>query len=783
MKAGVWVVHTDLVKLLLAAGVRCGLPVEWSLAELLERGLVDEGGALLASAFEGREDLPDTIHLPAGVTSIGKRTFHGRTNIITLTIPPGVTTIGKQAFLNCSGITTLTIPLGVRDIGLVAFQGCSGITTLTFPPSISTIKAGAFISCSSLTTLIIPPSVTIIEATAFAMCTSIITLTLSTALTIIQAHTFAGCNSIANLTIPQGVTTIEKLAFGGCSSITTLTIPSGVEAIREHAFAGCDSITTLTIPSEVTVIGEHAFKDCSSITTIISDGTVLMEKGMFLFLIVVQTPEHMALMSRLTTAGIALVDLTVAIHDLDQQIHLLKLMASCNSLAGIYQTVEADISLLCNTNTSYPLLLQDPMLLPLKLKRKWIQYRLLQVVGSKPGATRVQLHGVDRENLLDGLCAQFGIDEETGKVVAGAEHTGELDVQFEDETGFGDGIRREWFHKMVKELTDLRAGLFTSHDGGMTLQPSPVSDQLAHFALLGRIAGFALHHGESIGADWSVAFNKAIFGFEIVLEDLQSVDPDLYEKQVVYIRDSVYADTDGATIEDLCLEFKMAKRSLDPEHYAFLEKATEPSSAAEPSAADTVIFKRMFDGSTAPVTEANKMEYLDLFVQHRLVGEIRLQIDAFRAGLALFFTDDVLREVQLCCTPADLQLLLAGVVDIDVEGWKQSATYTNGLTEESELSVWFWNVVAEFDNDQRAQLLLFCTGSYRAPAGGFNELQGFSGKQHRFELQLVARGPAYLPTSHTCFNQLLLSDYESQNQLREKMVLAMAISEGFAEGI
>lgn len=59
------------------------------------------------------------------------------------------------------------------------------------------------------------------------------------------------------------------------------------------------------------------------------------------------------------------------------------------------------------------------------------------------------------------------------------------------------------------------------------------------FALLARIAAFALFHRETIHVPWSTAFIKAVFGFPITPKDLESVNPDLYEAKVVYLRDSV----------------------------------------------------------------------------------------------------------------------------------------------------------------------------------------------------------------------------------------------------
>ena len=56
----------------------------------------------------------------------------------------------------------------------------------------------------------------------------------------------------------------------------------------------------------------------------------------------------------------------------------------------------------------------------------------------------------------------------------------------------------------------------------------------------------------------------------------------------------------------------------------------------------------------AAVTEANKAEYLQLLVEHRLVGAIKEQIRAFRAGLAVFLTDEVCAShacvAQFCYT-------------------------------------------------------------------------------------------------------------------------------------
>ena len=87
-------------------------------------------------------------------------------------------------------------------------------------------------------------------------------------------------------------------------------------------------------------------------------------------------------------------------------------------------------------------------------------------------------------------------------------------------------------------------------------------------------------------------------------------------------------------------------------------------------------------------------------------------------------------------------------------------------------------------NEERSALLLFCTGSARAPATGFANLMGYSGQQQHFQLQRVEGGCERLPTASTCFNTIRLPDsYASEAQLLERLRRAMCEAEGFDEGV
>ena len=101
------------------------------------------------------------------------------------------------------------------------------------------------------------------------------------------------------------------------------------------------------------------------------------------------------------------------------------------------------------------------------------------------------------ERLMENLCDQLG--GSTPELRKG------IEVHFvgNDETGSGDGHRRELFRLASEEMIDLKVGLFVSYDGNRTFHVSTTSgeaqpDHLAQFELCGKVIGLALLHGETL---------------------------------------------------------------------------------------------------------------------------------------------------------------------------------------------------------------------------------------------------------------------------------------------
>jgi len=71
----------------------------------------------------------------------------------------------------------------------------------------------------------------------------------------------------------------------------------------------------------------------------------------------------------------------------------------------------------------------------------------------------------------------------------------------------------------------------------------------------------------------------------------------------------------------------------------------------------------------------------------------------------------------------EIELMVCGADEIDVDDWEKYTQYENGYTKDSQAVVWFWAAVRSMSHPLRAALLSFATGSSQVPSGGFRFLQ------------------------------------------------------------
>jgi len=326
-----------------------------------------------------------------------------------------------------------------------------------------------------------------------------------------------------------------------------------------------------------------------------------------------------------------------------------------------------------------------------------------------------------------------------------------LYIIFRGEEGLDyGGVAREWFFTVSHEVLNPMYCLFEyANKNNYSLQINAASyvnpDHLHYFKFIGRFIAMALYHGKFIYSGFTMPFYKRMLNRKLTMKDIESIDPEFYNS-LIWVRDN--------NIEDCGLEMFF---SVDFE----LLGEIKPHDLKP-------------GGSDIQVTEDNKEEYLDLVTEWRMTRGIEDQTKAFLDG----FNEVVPLEWLQYFDERELELMLCGMQEIDVEDWQRNTIYRHYAKTSKQIQ-WFWTFVKVMDSETRSRLLQFVCGTCRVPVGGFGELMGSNGPQ-RFCIEKVGKD-SWLPRSHTCFNRLDLPPYKSYEQLVEKLTFAIEETEGFGQ--
>ncbi|ELT97416.1 hypothetical protein CAPTEDRAFT_153266 [Capitella teleta] len=328
-----------------------------------------------------------------------------------------------------------------------------------------------------------------------------------------------------------------------------------------------------------------------------------------------------------------------------------------------------------------------------------------------------------------------------------------LMVKFRGEEGLDyGGVAREWLYLLSHEMLNPYYGLFQySRDDIYTLQINADSginpEHLSYFHFVGRTIGMAIFHSHYLDGGFTLPFYKQLLGKPITLDDIEGVDPDLHHS-LVWILENDITDVLENTF---CVETdsfgKMSSHELKP------------------------------GGREIAVTEDNKKEYVRLYVNWRFMRGIEAQFLALQKGFNELIPQHLLRPFD----EKELELMISGLGKIDIEDWK-SHTRLKHCSNDTSIVKWFWRAVDEFDEEKRARLLQFVTGSSRVPLQGFKQLQGSTGAQgpRLFTIHQVDTNTDNLPKAHTCFNRIDIPPYESYEKFLEKLTCAVEETCGFA---
>lgn len=385
---------------------------------------------------------------------------------------------------------------------------------------------------------------------------------------------------------------------------------------------------------------------------------------------------------------------------------------------------------------SFSVLIRNPKVLEFDNKRVYFEQKLHENVTDVPTLPV----NVRRDQVfLDSYRALFFKNPEEVRKA-------KLEIQFKGEQGVdAGGLTREWYQVLSRQMFNPDYALFTPvASDKTTFHPNRTSwvnpEHLSFFKFVGTIIGKAVYDNCMLDCHFSRAVYKRILGRPVSLKDMESLDLDYYKSLVWMLEND---------ITDIIVE----TFSVETDDYG-----------------EHKIIDLIEDGRNVSVTEENKRQYVKLIVEYRLQTSVKDQMENFLQG----FHSVIPKELVAVFDDQELELLISGLPEIDVDDWKNNTVYQNYSASSPQVQ-WFWRAVKSFDQEEKAKLLQFSTGTSKVPLNGFKELTGMSGVA-KFSIHRVYDNTDRLPSSHTCFNQVDLPEYESYEKLRNALLLA--ITEG-----
>ncbi|XP_018324237.1 probable E3 ubiquitin-protein ligase HERC1 isoform X2 [Agrilus planipennis] len=255
---------------------------------------------------------------------------------------------------------------------------------------------------------------------------------------------------------------------------------------------------------------------------------------------------------------------------------------------------------------------------------------------------------------------------------------------------------------------------------------------LQWFKFLGILFGVAMRTRKPLAVPLAPMMWKLIVDEPITVEDLEDVDS-MYVQSLRSIRDIHLSGITEANFHDII-----------------------PLEWFEGTSCTGKIVPIVPGGRNIPLTFNNRTQYFEQAVSFRF-HEFDLQVAAVREGMAGIIPVPLLSLV----TSEHMEQLVCGLPHISIASLKKIVRYRD-LDENHQLVQWLWNILGNFTNAERVLFMRFVSGRSRLPAN-------LADLSQRFQIMKVDRALNSLPTAQTCFFQLRLPPYSTQEVMAEKL--------------
>ena len=340
---------------------------------------------------------------------------------------------------------------------------------------------------------------------------------------------------------------------------------------------------------------------------------------------------------------------------------------------------------------------------------------------------------IHRENLIEDTLNEISLNADCLQ--------NELKIKFIGEAGVDQGgVRKEFFILLIRQIFDPNYGMFSYNKKTRLYWFNHYSfEPKIKYELIGTIFGLAIYNNTILDVKLPLAVYKKLLGIKPCLKDLKECDNELYKNL-----DYLLKQNSPKLEEELDTNFTV----LDDK---FGEK---------------IIIPLKQDGDNIMINNINKEEYVNLYIDWYFNKSIDDFYKSFEKGFYKVFHKSLIRILS----PEELELIICGTQYLDFYELKRACKYEE-YESNSESIKYLWEILLDFNQEEKKKFLSFVTGCDRAPIDGLGALT-----------IVVSNGGTdlnQLPTAHTCFNNLILPDYKDKEKMKKALLTAINYSEGF----
>ncbi|XP_052402001.1 probable E3 ubiquitin-protein ligase HERC4 isoform X1 [Carassius gibelio] len=309
-----------------------------------------------------------------------------------------------------------------------------------------------------------------------------------------------------------------------------------------------------------------------------------------------------------------------------------------------------------------------------------------------------------------------------------------LKVEFIGEHGSDiRGLSAEFFSLLSQSILKWEKKVLEVQENSLVWFNPDGMEANRDFYYLGVICGMALYNHHFINIDFPLALFKKLLQQSPTLNDLEELSP--VEARSLK---SLLEEDEEEVVDMLFLDFMVKGQELIP------------------------------NGNQIPVTKANRLEYVDLYVDFIFNKSVKSQFEHFSEG----FYKGCPLDAWSMFHPEELQQFFQGSPKYEWKELQLCASYEK-CSASDELIKNFWTVFFELSEENKRKFLVFLYGTDRVPVGGFSK------RVLNISLLNCPDADDRLPEAQTCFGIFILPKYSDINTLRNKLIHAISFCEVF----